>query len=182
MGPGLQRAWNVRGGLRVSVMGTGKDGVEPDGFEVFWSRERDRLYRVLAVSIGDDYLAAEAIDEAMARALQRWHRIRGYDDAAGWVLRVARNWATSWQRKWSRRPTRPATDLDREVRDRLPDVDLERGLTALPSEQRIVLALRFLMDWPVAAIATALEVPEGTVKSRLHRALTALGEREEVGR
>lgn len=153
-----------------------------EGFAEFWSRERDRLHRVLSVGLGDAELAAEAVDEAMARALQRWDRVSRYEDPAGWVIRVARNWATSWHRKWSRRPFLPAADLDRPEDDALPDVDLERALDALTEMQRTVLALRFHLDWTVERIADALDVPAGTVKSRLHRALRDLGEREEVTR
>jgi len=157
-------------------------GSVAEDFAGFWERERDRLYRVLAVGLGDADLAADAIDEAMARALQRWDQVGRYEDPAGWVLRVGRNWAISWRRKWSRRPFLPLAALDRAEEDRPPDVDVLRGLAALTETQRTVLALRFHLDWPVERIATALEVPAGTVKSRLARALAALGEREEVSR
>ncbi len=150
------------------------------GFEAFWGAERDRLYRVLAVGLGDDALAAEAVDEAMARALQRWSTVCEKQDPAGWVLRVARNWATSWRRKWSRRPTMSAERLDRPVEDWLPDVDLARVVAGLPERQRTLLALRFVADWPVERIATALDVPAGTVKSRLHRTLQRLAANEEM--
>lgn len=154
--------------------------MDDDGFDEFWRAERDRLYRVLAVGLGDAKLAAEAVDEAMARALQRWPKIRAYDDPAGWVFRVAHNWATSWRRKLSLRPTVPVDRLDRAVEDSVPDVDVGRVLDELPHEQRMMLALRFGLDWPIARIAGALDVPVGTVKSRLHRTLKALAERKEV--
>jgi RNA polymerase sigma factor (sigma-70 family) len=156
--------------------------VTQQGFEGFWSRERDRLYRVLSVGLDDPELAAEAVDEAMARALQRWDRVSRYDDPAGWVFRVARNWATSWHRKWSRRPSLRTVELDQPEEASFPDIDVQRALGALNEMQRTVLALRFHLDWPVDRIAEALDVPPGTVKSRLHRALRDLGEREEVTR
>lgn len=160
-----------------------RDGRRSDeeAFTAFWALERDRLYRVLAVGLGDHVLAAEAIDEAMARALQRWATVSGYDDPAGWVLRVARNWATSWHRKWThRRPTVPAEDLDRAVRDATPDVDVHRVLADLPEATRTLLVLRHELDWPVTRIAAALDLPEGTVKSRLSRAHARLAADEEA--
>lgn len=150
----------------------------PESFEVFWARERDPLYRALAVSLGDAALAADAVDEAMARALQHWRRVAGYDRPAAWVWRVAVNWATSWHRKWSRRPTRPAEDLDRPVADVLPDLDLHDALADLPDRDRAVLALRYLLDWTVPEVAAALDVPVGTAKSRIHRALGRLEQAE----
>lgn len=57
---------------------------------------------------------------------------------------------------------------------RLLTLSVAEGLEALPLPQRQVLVLRFFADLPVAEIAEALEVPEGTVKSRLHAAVRAL--------
>jgi RNA polymerase sigma factor (sigma-70 family) len=51
---------------------------------------------------------------------------------------------------------------------------LERGFRRLPAEQRAVLVLRFYLDLSLADIAMSLGLPEGTVKSRLHRGLTSL--------
>lgn len=150
----------------------------PESFTAFWARERDPLHRAMTVAWGDEELAAEAVDEAMARALQRWDRVGGYDNPAAWVLRVARNWATSRFRKWSRRPTRPLESLDRPVWDDLPDVDLQAALYELSERDRVLLVMRFVLDWTVPQIATVLGAPEGTVKSRLHRALGRLERRE----
>lgn len=147
---------------------------------MFWAQERDRLCGVLAVSLADGALAAEAVDEAMARALQQWSKVQGYDDPAGWVLHVARNWAISWRRKLRRRPTLSTEALDRPVRDVLPDVDLTQALANLPESQCLAVVLRYGLDWPVARIASALQVPDGTVKSRLHRALDALAQQEAL--
>lgn len=54
--------------------------------------------------------------------------------------------------------------------------DLRRLLSRLPAAQQEVLALRFLDGWDLQSIADALEVPLGTVKSRVHNALAALRE------
>jgi len=47
-------------------------------------------------------------------------------------------------------------------------------LETLPAQLRQVISLRFYADLPVRDIAAALGVPEGTVKSRLHRAVSVL--------
>lgn len=51
---------------------------------------------------------------------------------------------------------------------------LERGFRKLAADQRAVLVLRFYMDQSVPEIATTLGMPQGTVKSRLHRGLSSL--------
>lgn len=154
--------------------------IKADGFEAFWSRERDRLYRALALTVGDPGLAAEAVDEAMARAWERWDRIAGYEAPAGWVYRVALNWATSRRRKLMLRPTRFAHELDRPVPDQLPDVDLAVQLDGLPRRQRTVVVLRFYLQFTPTEVARLLDLPAGTVRSDLHRALSRLRDRYEV--
>jgi RNA polymerase sigma-70 factor, ECF subfamily len=51
---------------------------------------------------------------------------------------------------------------------------VRRGLAELEPELRATVVLRFYADFTIADIATAMGVPEGTVKSRLHRAVTRL--------
>jgi RNA polymerase sigma factor (sigma-70 family) len=144
------------------------------GFERFWARERDRVYRALALSLGDASLASEAVDEAMTRALERWSSIGAYDEPAAWVYRVALNWATSRRRKLLRRPTRRDVELDRPTDDRLPDLDLAQQLASLRDVQRNVLVLRFYLQFTPTEIAGVLDLPVGTVKSHLHRGLEQL--------
>lgn len=54
---------------------------------------RDRLYRAIALVVGDPSLASDAVDEAMTRAVARWERISKYDSPDGWVYRVALTWS-----------------------------------------------------------------------------------------
>ncbi len=54
------------------------------------------------------------------------------------------------------------------------DKALDDAIAELPLKQRAVLVLRYYMDWSVTDIAAALNVPAGTVKSRLHRAVAVL--------
>src|SRR6187551_2806104 len=64
-------------------------------FDAFYRAEVDRLYRALAVTLGDHHVAREAVDEAMVRACVRWRTVGGYDRPGGWVYRVGLNWARS---------------------------------------------------------------------------------------
>lgn len=143
-------------------------------FEGFYAAERDRLVRVLAVDLADVDLAADAVDTAMARAWQRWSQIDDRHDAGAWVYRVARNWATSWfrQRRWRADGDVPEVP----VRDHPPShsTHIRAALDDLPADQRAVVVLRVLGGFSTAEVAAALEVPEGTVKSRLSRALDRL--------
>lgn len=149
-------------------------------FDDFYRTRRADIVRTLAVSVGSVALAEEAVDEALARAWRRWGQL---DDPAAWVYRVARNWATSWwrRRRWlaDERPPEVAVD---EALPHPPDPVLGAALAELPEHHRAVLALRIGAEYSVAETARALDVPEGTVKSRTSRALEALREAMEVAR
>lgn len=150
-------------------------------FVAFYRRERAPLFRALALTLGDQDLAAEAVDEAMVHAYQRWRRLSDYANPSGWVYRVGLNWAISRIRRSGRRmPVHeaPAT----ADQPQLPDPRLAAAVASLSPRHRAVVVLRFDLDWSLEQIATALNLPAGTVKSRLHRALNTLRETLEDDR
>ncbi|MCC5949532.1 MAG: hypothetical protein JJT89_13865 [Nitriliruptoraceae bacterium] len=144
--------------------------IDEDGFRRFYVASRDELCAAVTMTLGDRQLAIDAVDEALVRAAERWEKVVAMDRPAGWVFRVAVNWATSWRRKWSVRPTLPLEVLDGAHLDDLGDVTLLEELARLPLAQRQMLVLRHVLGYSVAETAAALGVAEGTVKSGVHRA------------
>jgi RNA polymerase sigma factor (sigma-70 family) len=142
-------------------------------FEAFYRAHVDRVYRALAVTLGDPHLAREATDEAMARSYAHWRRVRTLENPGGWAYRVGLNWATSWWRKVRRElPQRPG---DASVPPPDPEATAaQEALSRLAFPQRAVVVCRVLLDMSTAETAAVLGVAEGTVKSRLARALAAL--------
>lgn len=149
------------------------DGPDDRSFDGFYRAQSDRVYRALALTLGDRHLAREAADEAMARACARWHTVGGMDNPGGWAYRVGLNWATSWWRKLRReQPLEPDHD-----RGAISDPQAGMALAALrglPVAQRAVVVCRVLLDLSTAETAELLGLAQGTVKSRLARALSAL--------
>ena len=146
-------------------------------FDAFYGSNWADVYRPLAVTLRNPDLAADAVEEAMARAYRSWGKVRGYDNPAGWVYRVALNWATSQLRK-TRREVHGHAPIDAAVAVTPPDVDLYEALGHLDVKHRAAVVLRYLLDWSEDDVAFALGIRNGTVKSRLHRALHKL--REEL--
>lgn len=140
-----------------------------DGFTAFYERHRSTLHRAVTATLGDPQLAAEAADEALVRAAERWEQVATMARPEGWLYRVAVNWATSWRRKWSRRPTLPVEALDRPASDHHVH-ELVDEVGRLPLLQRQMLVLRFVLGYSVSETADALGVAEGTVKSGVSRA------------
>jgi RNA polymerase sigma-70 factor (ECF subfamily) len=147
--------------------------VSPEPFVDFYERTRDPVGRALAITLGDAHLAADAVDEAMARAYQRWDRIGRFVNPGGWVYRVGLNWATSVLR---RRRRAPQPLVERGPMDVGPVAEpaVAAALAELPPRQRAVIVCRFYLGLTEAETATALATRPGTVKSRLHRALRHL--------
>lgn len=144
-------------------------------FEDFYQAERAALLRAVAFALGDVDLGAEAADEALARAYERWTDVGEMSNPAGWVYRVAVNLGFNRTRRKALERRRPALpDRDRADTDDVADPAIARALAALPLDQREVIVLRLHLDWSVDAIAEALGCPSGTVKSRLHRGLQRL--------
>ncbi len=160
------------------VIGT----LAPREFEDFYRSRREQVFRGLALTLRDRDLAADATDEAMARAYQHWRSVSGYSNPGGWVYRVGLNWARSRMRR-TKREVRGFRLEDRPAAELAPaDPSLAAALEQLPLQQRAVVVLRCYFDWSTEQVAKALGVPKGTVKSRLSRALEALESHVEVSR
>ena len=152
-----------------------------DTFDNFYTTNRTPVLRALALTLGDRDLAADATDEAMARAFQHWKSVQGFDNQAGWVYRVGLNWARSRLRKRRREiltDVMPTSSVEVQIND----PDLDRAVKELPLDTRAVVVLRHYLDWSTDEVARALGIRPGTVKSRLHRAINDLRQALEPGK
>lgn len=149
-------------------------------FDDFYREHAGPIGHALTVTLDDTELAEDALNEAMARALQRWKRVSRFHNAPGWVYRVALNWALSWKRRRRRERERPMI-LELTTAGIEPaDEQLAAALAGLSVEHRAVVVCRYMLDWSTAQTAEALSIAEGTVKSRLARALDAIRRTLEV--
>jgi RNA polymerase sigma factor (sigma-70 family) len=137
-------------------------------FEAFYRAHVDRVYRALAVTLGDPQLAREATDEAMARSYAHWRRVRTLQNPGGWAYRVGLNWATSWWRKVRRELPHGPKDVPVPPPDPAATAAQE-ALSRLAFPQRAVVVCRVLLDLSTAETAAVLGIAEGTVKSRCAR-------------
>jgi DNA-directed RNA polymerase specialized sigma24 family protein len=150
-------------------------------FEDFYRSERESILRTVAFAVGNVDLAAESVDEALARAYERWQEVGAMANRAGWVYRVALNLARNRLRRLGLERRKPPPG-GREAPDLVgvADPEIARALAQLPLDLRSVVVLRYHLDWTVDEIAAALDRPAGTIKSRLHRALRRLESMLEV--
>ncbi|NJC70085.1 SigE family RNA polymerase sigma factor [Planosporangium thailandense] len=144
-------------------------------FDQFYAAHFDRLIVQLYAYTGDMAQAQDVVQEAFARALPRWEKLRTYDDPTAWVRRVAWNLATSRWRQLRTFRAFARRQREEHVNGPTPDrVALAAALATLPATQRRAVILHYLSDMSVADIAAQEGVAAGTVKSWLHRGRAAL--------
>lgn len=157
----------------VAALGTTGD------FDDWVAARGPALLRLALVLTGNRADAEDVVQDALSRALPRWDRIRAVDDPDAYVRRMVINAHTSWWRKFRRRESPVAEVLGGTTRSGARDLELWQACRALPEPLRTALVLRFYEDMEYAAIAALTGVREGSVRSRVSRALTLL--RAEVG-
>jgi RNA polymerase sigma factor (sigma-70 family) len=132
-----------------------------------------RICGAIALDRGDD-----AVQETFIAVLRSLRSLREPDALYGWVRRIAVREAVRAAQPG--RAVAVAPDDLRDVPASLPDLaavlDVRAALAELPPLHRAVLVLRDLDGLAEAEVARLLDVPEGTVKSRLHRARAAARE------
>eukprot|EP01036_Dinobryon_divergens_P000195 gene195-238_t len=165
-------------GTPGAVTRVGDDGVAPDAvrtrfvsFEDFYLSSRASVGRALALTLRDDDLAREAIDEAMARAYQRWSHVGQLDNPGGWVYRVGLNWSRSVIRRLRRNPPIWIAQPGDAPAAAPTDPSIDAALDSLGVDHRAVVVCRLLLGLSEQQTADVLGLRPGTVKSRLARAL-----------
>ena len=147
-------------------------------FRHHWAGAYRAAYLVVHDAAAAEDIAQEAFLSAI-RALDGFDRRRPFGP---WLHRIVVNRAIDWTR--ARALRREVGDEQLAVTparpDRLPDdLDTETmsALATLSPEHRAVVVLRYVLDYSPGEIADLLELPRGTVNSRLRRGLDALQER-----
>jgi RNA polymerase sigma-70 factor, ECF subfamily len=149
---------------------------DPGDFDAFYLGSARRLLRYAFGLTGDAADAQDLVQEAYARAWQRWRRLSRYDDAEGWLRLVVTRLATDrWRRLSVRRAAASTHNPPRSVEPPSDDmVVLVAALRTLPLPQRRALALHYLLDFSVNEIARETGASPGTVKSWLSRGRVGL--------
>lgn len=149
---------------------------DADGFDEFYRDTRQRLLGVVYVLTGNLAEAQDAVQEAYIRAWQRWSTVCRYDDPEAWVRVVASRIAVS---RWRSLRSRARAYLRHGADESVPGpgtdtLEVVAALRQLPEEQRVAIALYYLLGMPVAEVARETDAPVGTVKARLSRGRAAL--------
>lgn len=151
--------------------------------EALLARHVDRVYAVCRRVLANHDDALDAAQDALLTVSRRIDRYDRQARFTTWLYRVATNAAIDEARRRNRRPIASdalpdATGTDRAVEDLVADrIDVDAALAGLAPEFRAAVALRDLADLDYAEIAAVLDIPPGTVRSRIARGRSALADR-----
>jgi RNA polymerase sigma-70 factor (ECF subfamily) len=167
---------------------------EGRAFDTIVERYEKRVYAIAFRMTGNAEDARDATQEAFISALRALRSFRGDAQLSTWIHRIAVNASLDLVRRRTRRKTDPLENIaDRPTGEAGPEeaamgahraAEVQKALLSVSAEHRAVLVLHDLNGLDYAETAEALDIPVGTVKSRLHRARSEmaqlLGHRRET--
>lgn len=164
-----------------------------DAFDELVDRHGGRLFGAVQGMVRNSDLAADLVQEAFLRAWRALSSFKGEAQFYSWLYRIARNLISSHMRRRAAGPTfvgkgedmQCATELEPQTTEPQPDDPMihdERrrrviaGVKTLQPDFREIIVLCDLEENSYEEVADMLEIPLGTVRSRLHRARASLKE------
>lgn len=163
----VHSAWNASDQPRTSDAPT---------FESFFEEQKDRLLRTLAVITGSRAEAEDLAQEAFTRVFERWDRVGGMEDPAGYLHRTAMNLFRNQYRRARLALARavglgPEQDVFKPVEDRDAAA---HALAELTPRQRAALVLTEAMGYSGEEAGQLLGIKASTVWALTHQARTTL--------
>jgi RNA polymerase sigma-70 factor (ECF subfamily) len=181
---------SMEGASERALIDAAQGGSEPAVEELFkrhWPDTHRAAYLIVRDAAAAEDIAQEAFLSALS-ALGRFDRRRPFSP---WLHRIAVNRAIDWSRARTVRSEVSASPALLDAVGSEPPLDeslggfseVEAALEELPTEQRAVVVLRYLLEYTPGEIARMLDLPRGTINSRLRRGLDRLsGSFEREGR
>lgn len=156
-------------------------------FRLLYEQTRPALHNVISRLVDDEDEAHEIVQQAFVKAWQNIHGLREDAAFAGWIRRIAMNLLRDHWRRTNRFEDVPDDDAPGAFEDPAPDATdllveaewiglLGEAVESLPEMFRLPVVLHYLDDRSVEEIGDMLELPRGTVLSRLSRARGRLRE------
>jgi len=146
------------------------------------ANNRDRLYRMAFAWTGDPQLADDLVQQTLLKALTNQKQLRDFAAAEGWLFRILANCLTDYRRAKREFLSGDNLELVDKVtpEKRLKEEELvqkvRQAVQRLPINHRQVVTLIDLEEFSYASVAQILDIPVGTVMSRLCRGRRALRE------
>ena len=147
-------------------------------FEALFREHWPRAFRAAYLVVHDAAAAEDIAQESFLAAVRALDRFDFRRPFGPWLHRIAVNRAIDWTRARALRSETEEQDVP-ALDPPEPDDRMLPALASLDPDHRAVIVLRYLLEYTPGEIAELLELPRGTVNSRLRRGLDKLKERLE---
>jgi RNA polymerase sigma-70 factor (ECF subfamily) len=144
------------------------------------AQHENTLYRTAYAYLKNEHDAVEAVQELTYRALKKIHTVKEPTYIATWLVRVLINICLDMKKKQKKFVYNQAVEIASTDQQPFEMADI---IASLPKEQQELIYLKYFQDMKNRDIAQLKQIPEGTVKSRLHttlKRLRVLVEKEEL--
>ncbi|WP_374078207.1 RNA polymerase sigma factor [Bdellovibrio bacteriovorus] len=147
-----------------------------EAFRQFYEAHANKVRGLIFRLVGESALS-DVTQEAFMKAWENRDKFRGESEASTWLYRIAYNCAVDYLRKAGKKNGLEAELVQDSLEKDLSNRELvELVLSSLDVEHRAVVVLFYLEDQSVKEISVALQIPEGTVKSRMNHARNKMSE------
>ncbi|KOP65187.1 RNA polymerase subunit sigma [Bacillus sp. FJAT-18019] len=152
-------------------------------FYALVTEHRRRLYGIAYSYLHNESDALEVLQETVCRAWMKCRKLKDPEAFVPWITRILIHCCVDEQKRKKRMVPVEEVRMQETAAEMVSDskLDLERALGRIKPKYRHVLILKYYQDMTIRDIASILDVPEGTVKTRLHQGLKLLRHKIEPG-
>ncbi|QWG29056.1 sigma-70 family RNA polymerase sigma factor [Bacillus mycoides] len=148
-----------------------------EAFMTLIHTEKVKMYRIAKAMLRDETNIEDAMQATILKAYENIKKLKKEEFFQTWLIKILINECNNIIRSYKKVIVIEDHDNNMVAFDRYEDIDLCNAIQSLTEELRAVTVLYYYEDMNQESIATLLEIPKGTVKSRLSRAREQLEER-----
>lgn len=152
-------------------------------FQEFWAAAAGKVRAYMFCMCKNSADADDLTQDCCLRAIRAWYQFNGQGSRQAWLFGIARRTRVDWLRNKKREKTRADSQKTEQENFAVPEDkatdDIEKiwgAVNDLNEECKEVIHLRFAAGLSYEQISHTLEIPVGTVRSRLHRGLKTIKE------
>ncbi len=135
---------------------------------------KEAIFRTALAYLKNEEQALEAVQEVTFRAYEKIHSLKKPEYVKTWLIRITMNYCNDVLRKRKRIVLDDERVSQQGISEDFTYLEVEEALGFLSEQQRELIHLKYLQDIKIKEIAEMTSTPEGTVKTRLYKALKSL--------
>lgn len=146
---------------------------DEEAFLALMQLHKESLLRTALAFLRNEHDALEALQEVTYRAYKNIKTVKEPSYVKTWLIRIMMNYCHD-QLKIRKRFTTDDSEVDTMSTEDISHLEMKEALATLSDEQQRLIYLKYFQDSRIKDIAQSENIPEGTVKSRLHKTMRTL--------